>query len=77
MCIRFLEDPPYLKNLKAGRIDFWGIGFLALWIGCLQVMLDKGQDDDWFSSHFICWLAVLAVVGFILFLVRELRLQTR
>jgi DHA2 family multidrug resistance protein len=42
MCSRFLEDPPYLKNVKAGRIDFWGIGFLALWIGCLQVMLDKG-----------------------------------
>ena len=73
MCIRFLEDPPYLKNLKAGRIDFWGIGFLALWIGCLQVMLDKGQDDDWFSSHFIRWLAVFAVVGFILFLARELQ----
>jgi DHA2 family multidrug resistance protein len=71
MCIRFLEDPPYLKNVKAGRIDFWGIGFLALWIGCLQVMLDKGQDDDWFSSHFIRWLAVFAVIGFILFLARE------
>jgi MFS transporter, DHA2 family, multidrug resistance protein len=73
MCIRFLEDPPYLKNVKAGRIDFWGIGFLALWIGCLQVMLDKGQDDDWFSSDFIRWLAVFAVIGFILFLARELQ----
>jgi DHA2 family multidrug resistance protein len=72
MCLRFLEDPPYLKNAKAGKIDFFGFGFLALWIGCLQVLLDKGQDDDWFSSNFICWLAVLAVVGFILFLVREL-----
>jgi MFS transporter, DHA2 family, multidrug resistance protein len=73
MCIRFLEDPPYLKNVKADRIDFWGIGFLALWIGCLQVMLDKGQDDDWFSSDFIRWLAVFAVIGFILFLARELQ----
>jgi len=44
-----------------------------LWIGCLQVMLDKGQDDDWFSSHFIRWLAVFAVIGFILFLARELQ----
>jgi DHA2 family multidrug resistance protein len=72
MCLRFLEDPPYLKNAKAGRIDFFGLGFLALWVGCLQVMLDKGQDDDWFSSNFIRWLAVLAVLGFIVFLVREL-----
>src|SRR5260221_3607830 len=72
MCLRFLEDPPYLKNAPAGKFDSLGIGFLALWIGCLQVMLDKGQDDDWFSSNFIRWLAVLAVIGFIVFLVREL-----
>jgi MFS transporter, DHA2 family, multidrug resistance protein len=72
MCLRFLEDPPYLKNAKAGKIDIFGFGFLALWIGCLQVLLDKGQDDDWFSSNFICWLGVLAVVGFIVFLAWEL-----
>jgi len=45
---------------------------LALWIGSLQVLLDKGQDEDWFSSQFICWLAFLAVVGFVVFLVWEL-----
>src|SRR5260221_2088530 len=73
MCLRFLEDPPYLKNAPAGKFDSFGVGFLALWIGCLQVMLDKGQDDDWFSSNFIRWLAILAVIGFILFLVRELK----
>jgi DHA2 family multidrug resistance protein len=72
MCLRFLEDPPYLKNTPAGKIDFLGVGLLALWIGCLQVMLDKGQDADWFSSNFICWLAVLAVLGFVIFLIREL-----
>jgi DHA2 family multidrug resistance protein len=72
MCLRFLEDPPYLKNTPAGKIDFPGVGLLALWIGCLQVMLDKGQDADWFSSNFICWLAVLALLGFIIFLIREL-----
>jgi MFS transporter, DHA2 family, multidrug resistance protein len=72
MCLRFLEDPPYLRNAPAGKFDSFGVGFLALWIGCLQVMLDKGQDDDWFSSNFIRWLAVLAVIGFIVFLVREL-----
>src|SRR5260370_14030917 len=61
-----------MKNAPAGKLDSVGIGFLALWIGCLQVMLDKGRDDDWFSSNFIRWLAVLAVIGFIVFLVREL-----
>jgi DHA2 family multidrug resistance protein len=72
MCLRFLEDPPYLKNVPPGKVDFFGVGFLALWIGCLQIMLDKGQDANWFSSNFICWLAFLAVIGFIVFLVREL-----
>jgi len=72
MCLRFLEDPPYLKNAKAGRIDFAGFGLLALWIGCLQIMLDKGQDEDWFSSSFIQWLAFFGVAGFIVFLVWEL-----
>jgi MFS transporter, DHA2 family, multidrug resistance protein len=72
MCLRFLEDPPYLKNAKAGKIDFAGFGLLALWIGCLQVFLDKGQDEDWFSSKFICWLAFFAVAGFVVFLVWEL-----
>jgi MFS transporter, DHA2 family, multidrug resistance protein len=72
MCLRFLEDPPYLKNAKAGKIDIFGFGCLALWIGCLQVLLDKGQDDDWFSSNFICWLGALAVVGFIVFIAWEL-----
>jgi MFS transporter, DHA2 family, multidrug resistance protein len=72
MCLRFLEDPPYLKNAKAGKVDFAGFGLLALWIGCLQVLLDKGQDEDWFSSNFICWLGFLAVGGFVVFLVWEL-----
>jgi DHA2 family multidrug resistance protein len=72
MCLRFLEDPPYLKNARAGRIDFVGFGCLALWIGCLQILLDKGQDEDWFSSNFIRWLGVLAVIGFIIFLAWEL-----
>jgi MFS transporter, DHA2 family, multidrug resistance protein len=72
MCLRFLEDPPYLKKARAADIDFIGFGFLTLWIGCLQVLLDKGQDEDWFSSDFIRWLGFLAVVGFIAFLVWEL-----
>jgi MFS transporter, DHA2 family, multidrug resistance protein len=73
MILIFLEDPPYLQRSRSGSIDY--IGFLALliWIGCLQVMLDRGQDADWFSSDFIRWLAASAAVGFVFFIVWELR----
>jgi MFS family permease len=67
MCFLFLEDPPYLKDTKPGRIDYIGFSLLTLWIGCLQVMLDKGQDADWFSSTFIRVLATGAALGFIVF----------
>jgi DHA2 family multidrug resistance protein len=64
MVRRFVEDPPYLARLKAAgvRLDYIGIGLLALGIGALQILLDKGQEDDWFGSHFITTLAVVAVV---------------
>jgi MFS transporter, DHA2 family, multidrug resistance protein len=73
LCLIFLEDPPYLKGSAAGTIDYTGFFSLLVWIGCLQVMLDRGQDEDWFSSDFIRWLAGGAVFGFIFFLVWELR----
>ena len=69
----FIIDPPYIRNGKPGRIDAIGFGFLALWLGTLQTVLNKGQDDDWFNSHFICWLSVISVIAFLVFLIRELR----
>ncbi len=53
-------------------IDRIGLGLLVLWVGSMQVLLDKGKDLDWFSSSTIITLAVIAVVGFSLFLVWEL-----
>jgi DHA2 family multidrug resistance protein len=67
----FVFDPPYLKG-KPQSIDYWGIGMLAVGMGALQIMLDKGQQEDWFSSDFIAVLAVIAVVLLLSFLVREL-----
>jgi DHA2 family multidrug resistance protein len=67
----FIWDPPYLKR-GTMRIDYWGIGLLALGIGALQVMLDKGEEDDWFSSRFIFTLGVIFVAGFAAFIIREL-----
>jgi DHA2 family multidrug resistance protein len=75
LCSLLLEDPPYLKDARPGRIDFTGFALLTIWIGCLQVMLDKGQDDDWLSSSFIRWLAFGASLGFIAFLIWELRVE--
>ncbi len=70
---RIVEDPPYLKRLreKVGGIDGWGLGLLAVTIGALQIMLDKGQEKDWFGSHLIVTCAFIAGIGFIVFLWRE------
>ena len=61
---RFVEDPPYLRRTKnaAVKLDYIGIALLTLGIGALQIMLDKGQEDDWFGSHFITTLAIVASV---------------
>src|SRR5213076_3194551 len=70
----FIFDPPYLRRERTG-IDYWGIGLLVLGMGSLQIMLDKGQEEDWFGSHFIITLAVLTFAGLILFVIRELQAE--
>src|SRR5215475_2627779 len=60
----FIFDPPYLRQ-ENKSIDYWGIGMLAIGIGALQILLDKGQEDDWFQSHFIVALAVISAVALI------------
>src|SRR3989440_3697973 len=70
----FIFDPPYLRRERTG-IDYWGIGLLVIGMGSLQIMLDKGQEEDWFGSHFIMILAVLAVVGLGGLIIRELRAE--
>ena len=66
----YIFDPSYLRQ-EASKIDYWGIGLLALWIGSLQIALDLGQEHDWFSSPFITTLIVIAAVGVVAFIVRE------
>jgi DHA2 family multidrug resistance protein len=68
----FVEDPPYIKQAKAGRIDMIGFGLLALWIATLQIILDKGQEDDWFGAMWIRWFAVISVIAFNAFIIRQL-----
>ncbi len=53
-------------------VDFVGLGLLILWVGALQIMLDKGKELDWFSSGFIVGLLITAIAGFFAFLIWEL-----
>jgi DHA2 family multidrug resistance protein len=65
-----VEDPPWVKRERRG-IDAIGLGLIALGLGCLEVMMDRGEDDDWFGSSFIfimCLLAITGIVGSALWL---------
>lgn len=73
MVRQFVFDPDYIRNHKAGRIDAIGFGLLAIWLGTMQTVLNKGEDKDWFNSDFICRLSVISVIAFVAFLVREFR----
>lgn len=67
----YVFDPPYLPRTKKG-IDYWGLGMLVTGIASLQIVLDKGQESDWFSSRFIVALAIIAVLGLAAFVIWEL-----
>jgi len=57
----YIFDPPYLRR-EGGVVDYWGIGMLTVGIGALQILLDKGQQEDWFESNLIVALAVISIV---------------
>jgi len=67
LVMRMVEDPPYLRRARGAgiRVDYIGIALLALGIGALQILLDKGQEDDWFGSHFIVMLVTVSAVSLI------------
>src|SRR5271167_713056 len=72
---RLIQDPPFLKRRKLSEttIDYVGLGFVALGLGALQIVLDKGQRDDWFESHFIVVLSVIAAAALIFVVIWEWR----
>ncbi len=67
-----LEDPPYMRAGQAGRLDRIGFWLIALFLGTLQIILDKGQDADWFGAVWIRWFAVICAFSLIAFIAREL-----
>jgi len=70
MNVIVIEDPPYMKRQKM-KIDYWGLIFLAVGLGALQFMLDKGESEDWFASSKIMAFGIIAVVSLTLLAINE------
>jgi DHA2 family multidrug resistance protein len=70
MTLFFIIDPPYMQRVKM-KIDTWGLLFLAIGLGCLQIVLDKGEREDWFSSGFITWMSYLSISSLMMFILVE------
>jgi DHA2 family multidrug resistance protein len=71
MIARFVHDPPYIKHAKVSAFDNLGFGLLIVWTGCLQVVLDEGQEDDWFGAIWVRWAVAALVVALILWIWRS------
>lgn len=67
----FVEDPPWIKKNKPSGIDFIGFGLMSIWLATLQIVLDKGQQVEWFSTSWLRWLAVISAISFITFVIWE------
>jgi len=72
MAQSFIEDPPYIRRKSTRRVDYLGFGFMAIFLGTLQLVLDKGQEDDWFQAAWIRWFVAIAATALVAFIVREL-----
>src|ERR1700733_1270892 len=77
LVLKYVEDPPFLKRLtlKDSKVDYVGFGFLAIGIAFLQIVLDKGQEDDWFGSNFIVTLSIISVISLVSLVIWELRVK--
>lgn len=70
----FIIDPAYIKRTES-RIDYWGLGLLTVGLGCLQLVLDRGEREDWFDSNFIIGLSLIAAICLVAFVIWELRVS--
>jgi MFS transporter, DHA2 family, multidrug resistance protein len=66
-----IEDPPYIKRDTQATVDFVGFGLLAAWLATLQIVLDKGQEADWFAAVWVCWFTLISVLSFLGFIAWE------
>ena len=72
LTLAFVRSPKYGEKLKASQVDWWGIAFLAVFVGSLQFVLEHGQQDDWFNDRTITLLTAVSASGLMLFIWREL-----
>ena len=75
LMLMMIEDPPYIRAARPRRIDAAGFAFMAIFLATLQVVLDKGQDADWFSAIWLRWFAAICAASLIAFIVRELVIE--
>ena len=76
LTLQFIKSPKFFEKTKTKHIDFLGIALLAIAVGSLQYVLEKGHDDDWFNDNIIILLTITAVLGFFFFIWRELTYKT-
>jgi len=74
MTLIFVHDSKYTHRYGGG-VDVIGIGFLAIGLGCMQTVLEQGNRENWFESPLICWLSLFSVLGIVLFIIWELRVE--
>lgn len=72
LTLAYVRSPKYGEKLKVNQVDWWGILFLASFIGSLQFVLEHGQQDDWFNDNLITALSVISLFGLIAFIWREM-----
>ena len=72
MAHTFIEDPPYIRDQRPGRIDRIGFALMAIGLGTLQLVLDKGQEEDWFASSLITFAVIFAALALTAFVIWEL-----
>ena len=62
LILRYVKDPPYIRDANPGKLDSIGFGLLAIALGCMQIILDRGQQDDWFGAMWIRYAFVAMIV---------------
>jgi DHA2 family multidrug resistance protein len=67
-----VEDPPYIRAGRQRRIDYVGFGLMALWLATAQIVLDRGQEVDWFAAPWVRWFVTISALAMVAFIVREL-----
>ncbi len=75
MVMRFVDDPPYMRERRRGRIDFVGILCLIVTLGLGEIVLDRGERADWFQSAWVCWYTAAAVGALVLLIFHETRVE--